>query len=379
MNLVYVALYNGNEKSGAVQKIIAQVKELNLLGINAKIVFLTKEGSQEFYGENVEFLLSNTPPYRNVLKKIMGNFELCKTIQGIIDESGDETVIYHRSLFLSPTFAKLLAKPRKCKFVFEEQGVLSSERNSFIYSFLEKPILSAIVRNVDGYVAVSSGIREHIERVAKNRVTPSVVIPNGFKVGSVKMRMQPNYDGRMIHVLSLSSINRWHGLDRFLKGLKNSDDKNIRLHIVGPEEKARELLRKFYPESKSEVEIHGFLSGMQLDSLFDLCHVALGSLAIHRAGAGAPLKSREYCARGIPFVDSAEDDDFDDQLFFRKKIKSSESAIDISFIRDFVNYIYRVDNHCQKIRDFALERLDWSSKAKQLKNFLEYSILHRRS
>ena len=68
--------------------------------------------------------------------------------------------------------------------------------------------------------------------------------------------------------------------------------------------------------------------GKELDELFDLADFAIGSLARHRSHIDKikTLKNREYAARGIPFIYSETDEDFD-RMPYILKAPADESAI----------------------------------------------------
>ncbi len=93
-------------------------------------------------------------------------------------------------------------------------------------------------------------------------------------------------------------------------------------------------------------------------------------LAIHRAGAGSPLKSKEYCARGIPFVDSAEDGDFHPEFLFRLKIDSSDCPLDIHQIIAGLGNPFCLDSdHPFKMREYAKEKLGLEVKDETTRGF----------
>ena len=77
-----------------------------------------------------------------------------------------------------------------------------------------------------------------------------------------------------------------------------------------------------------------------MDDIFNQCSFAVGSLARHRSGVYRlkTLKNREYATRGLPFIYSEEDSDFDGQPYVLK-VPADESPIDIGTIVSFA------DNH----------------------------------
>jgi hypothetical protein len=83
------------------------------------------------------------------------------------------------------------------------------------------------------------------------------------------------------------------------------------------------------------------------------------------------LKSREYCARGIPFIIACGDSDFPPDFPAILKLLPDESPIDMHRVILFASVISRDSDHAQNMRHYARENLDWSVKMKKLKMFLE--------
>ena len=102
---------------------------------------------------------------------------------------------------------------------------------------------------------------------------------------------------------------------------------------------------------------HGQLFGDELTRVFNQCQFAIGSLGRHRSGITVikTLKNREYATRGIPFIYSEQDSDFDHQPYVLKA-SPDESPVDIQQIIDFVEHF---DMAPQDIRS-TVNDLRWS-------------------
>jgi hypothetical protein len=107
------------------------------------------------------------------------------------------------------------------------------------------------------------------------------------------------------------------------------------------------------------VIFHGKLFGEELDKVFNQCVFAIGSLARHRSGIThiKTLKNREYACRGIPFVYSECDSDFDHQPYVLK-VPADESPIDIQKVVDFID---SVSCKPEDIRS-SVEHLSWKNQ-----------------
>jgi hypothetical protein len=122
-----------------------------------------------------------------------------------------------------------------------------------------------------------------------------------------------------------------------------------------------ELIEKYGIQDK--VIFHGQLFGQALDDVFNQCQFAIGSLARHRSGITniKTLKNREYATRGIPFIYSEQDTDFDHQPYVLKT-PADESPINIHQIIDFVDANQFNPEDIRK----SVERLSWKIQMQQV-------------
>lgn len=107
---------------------------------------------------------------------------------------------------------------------------------------------------------------------------------------------------------------------------------------------------------KDRIIFHGTMFGQPLDNLFNQCQFAIGSLARHRSGITIikTLKNREYATRGIPFIYSEQDSDFDYQPYIIKA-PADDSPIDIEHI---INFMAQFDMKPADIRK-TVKHLTW--------------------
>ena len=125
-----------------------------------------------------------------------------------------------------------------------------------------------------------------------------------------------------------------------------------------------------------DVIVHGIVTGEALGDLYNNCHVAVGTLGIHRKGLtqGSTLKSREYFARGIPYIIASPDPDIPNDYPFIYMVPLDDSPVCIDRIIEFAQRACSDIEHPERMRSFALEHLDWSKKMCLLKGFLEQLI-----
>lgn len=206
----------------------------------------------------------------------------------------------------------------------------------------------------------------------------TIRISNGVNFDSIPLHQyQPPHDGT-IHLIGVAEVHLWHGYDRLIRGLGEyfrhaSQPASVYFHIVGGVcTEDMEVGNDYYPSYRSMIEqyglqdrviFHGQLFGDALDQVFNQCCFAIGSLARHRSGITVikTLKNREYATRGIPFIYSEQDSDFDHQPYVLKAT-SDESPI---AIQEILNFIYLHHFNPAAIRR-TVEHLSWKKQMQQV-------------
>ncbi|WP_367210842.1 hypothetical protein [Sphingobacterium sp. R2] len=207
----------------------------------------------------------------------------------------------------------------------------------------------------------------------------TIKISNGIDLDEIPLRIKKARNEEEIHLLGVAEIHFWHGFDRVIRGLGVYYNRNPRCRvyfdIVGNISGAREHNEIFSAIEAAGVQqyvfMHGALWSENLDVMFDQADFAIGSLARHRSGITyiRTLKTREYAARGIPFMYSEIDSDFENKPYILKAAPD-ESPIDIDQI---VSYCLSKDWEPSRIRDDVYE-LSWRN---QMKKVLEHLNLYR--
>jgi len=198
----------------------------------------------------------------------------------------------------------------------------------------------------------------------------TIRISNGVDFDSIPLH-QPSAISRQpseLHLIGVAEVHTWHGFDRLVAGLgEYHGDVDVRFHIVGgvhPNHMARyftPLIEKYQLYDK--VIFHGQLFGEALDEVFNQCQFAIGSLGRHRSGITVikTLKNREYATRGIPFIYSEQDNDFDYQPYIMKA-PADETPIDIQQILDFMEHFTMSPSEIRK----TVEHLTWKIQMQQV-------------
>lgn len=205
----------------------------------------------------------------------------------------------------------------------------------------------------------------------------TIRISNGVDMDSIPLHDYHVPSDGSIHLIGVAEVHYWHGYDRLIAGLgeyyKNtSNPRQVYFHIVGGVWKSEmydsmhapgfaELMDKYGIRDK--VIFHDQLFGEELNQVFNQCCFAIGSLARHRSGITTikTLKNREYATRGIPFIYSEQDSDFDDQPYILKALPD-ETPINIQQILDYVDSHHFVPSEIRK----TVEHLSWKVQMKRV-------------
>lgn len=380
MRFVYFSSIAGTLDSGVSKKIQQQVSELIKLNIDAQIILICGSKVPTTINSYVKFYKSKYLDNSNILNKIRRQFLKRMILNELISFLGENDIVYLRSFdpmfyFVSPNRNKL------CKIVSEHNSIEHLEYKStgnYLNLFLELALGKYALNHIDAIVGVTDEITEFELSRADDSNKPHITIGNGIDVSSFKLRNPISFSGDELQLICVASISRWHALDRLLNGLAlYRGYAKVKLHIVGDGKELKNLqaIAKNHGFD-DKVSFHGFMSGNALDKLFDSCHIAIGSLGIHRKGLRmtSELKIREYTARGIPFICGTIDPDFPYDFPYVHKVPSDESPIDIEDIISFVKSVYLDSDHHIKMRIFAENNLDWSIKMERLKEFCEALI-----
>jgi glycosyltransferase involved in cell wall biosynthesis len=388
MKIRYILIHYDNDENGVLKKALNQTFFLKRIGVDIELILIT---SEKFSFESLNYV-----KIRQINRCNISNFtqrlKRARQIAGIMKkeieslEVGDWLYLrYPYHLLVYPK--NIIKNKRTCKVIFEH-NTKEMEEFKLVYgifsqSFIQELIFSIFLRSQsDAIIGVTDEITHYQLCKYHDPQKPHFTIGNGFDINSVILRLLPNYNGICLHLLCVANVSRWHGIDRLIEGLAAYNGPlKIILHIAG---EGYELphLKQMVTERKliEQVIFHGFKSGNKLDSLFNICHIAIGSLGLHRIGLNesSTLKAREYCARGIPYIIACGDPDFPDDFPYILRVPPDESPIDIESVVHFAQKVCADSDHPKKMRKYAEENLDWSIKMMKLKGFLE-SLIEDRS
>lgn len=379
MKILFLIYHGLSAYSGISKKIQYQVKGLKAMGHDVYLCTYTFDNA----GNKIRIINDNV--IENLGKGYIASLKRRIEFRSIIEfvKHNHIDLVYARSFHNANPFTIHLFKTFKSlgiksvieipTYPYDKEYCQSSLRLKAEILF-DKLFRKELARTTDAIVTFSND--EYIFGQKTIRIS------NGIDFESIRLKSKSNHDINEFHLIGVAEVHYWHGYDRIIEGIgeyyKQEQAIKVYFHIIGgvgnmEMEGTRfapgfnPLIKKYHIENY--IIFHGQKFGEDLDNLFDLCDFAVGSLGRHRSGVAAikTLKNREYAARGIPFIYSETDEDFENLPFVMKASKNNE-AINIQGIFDFFQ---KISLSSQEIRD-SIKNLSWEKQMEKVILSIEF-------
>lgn len=344
MKGLFVVFHGFSAFSGISKKIFAQCEALGRCGVDTELCHLeiAPDGTQRrMAGERV---IRNFG--RGLRAKVLKRLSLGEVTRYVRDE-GIRLVYIRHDLNANPVLILWLRRLQRLGVrtaleipTYPYDGEFSrASWKARARLFADKLFRRRMARYIDRIVTFSD------EETIFGR--PTVRISNGIDFASIPVKRERRDTTREVHLLAVANIHYWHGFDRVIEGLRRyystPRERIVRLRIAGD---SRDALLNDYRRRIAEyglakyVSLIGTRSGAALDAEFAWCDMGIASLGRHRNGITRikTLKNREYAARGIPFVYSEQDADFDDMPYVMKA-PADDTPLDIEALLRFYDAV----------------------------------------
>ena len=361
MKALFLIFHGFNPANGISKKIHYQVNGLKACGVDTRLCYMDETTGRKLRMVDNHVLRD----YGSGLKsKLLKRTEYSSIIEYARKERID--FVYMRSDHNANPFTIHMVRKLKetgIKVVMEiptypyDQEYESLSRRKFL--FIDQCFRKILARQLSGIVTFS----DYPIIFGK----PALQISNGVDFSQIPLKRKINDTNHELHLIGVAEIHYWHGVDRLVRGLANyyqtHPSYKVYFHIIGEffgEREKKEILPVIKQHGLEEyIILHGARHGKELDDLFEQADMAIGSLARHRSGIIhiKTLKNREYAARGLSFIYSEIDSDFENKPYILKA-KADESPIDIYQIIEFYK---RQKLSPEQIRNSILS-LSWKSQ-----------------
>lgn len=369
MKILYLIYHGFSTNSGISKKILFQIKALRDLGheVNVCTYDINTQGERvrmidnniiENYGCGKWAAIKRRYSYHSIYK-----YALLHCIE----------LVYVRSSHNANPFTIHLFKKLKKNGI---KSVMEIPTYPYDNEYIGFPLTTRLGVLIDRFYRnkLAKQINAIITFSNYNKIfgQRTIQISNGIDFDAVSLKKVISKNSSIINLIGVAEVHYWHGYDRLIDGLgkyyQNPTNIIVYFHIIGGVWKSEmynsrhapgfhELITKYHLEKY--IIFHGQKMGEELDDLFDKADFAIGSLARHRSGIDniKTLKNREYAARGIPFIYSETDEDFDEMPYILKA-PADESAIDINKI---IHFYQTVSLSPEEIRN-SIQHLSWKKQ-----------------
>ncbi len=352
---------NVGPESGVERKVRAQCKALNEY-VDCELVILPPVEYTGSLTERIVRRLPYTAAWRRW--KYKGEFD-------------DADFLYIRQVYHDQSFLRYLKQIRKnnprIQLIYEvptypfEPGEKTSFKN---YSFKLKRRKS--LRDV--FAQMDRIVTFYGQKIILG--VPCIALINGYDFSAVELPSRRKREE--IQVISVALTAFWHGYDRFLAGLaqyyENGGRENIVYHYVGTVLPEHE---QYVKENHLEEHVifHGMQSGEALRSLMEQSFLGIDVLGGHRKNypVSSSLKSREYCAYGIPVITSSPIDFLPEDSPYQFVAPFDDSPVNMEEVVRYYHSLYDgkdCNDVAREIRAFAEARCDMKTTMKPVADWL---------
>ena len=160
-----------------------------------------------------------------------------------------------------------------------------------------------------------------------------------------------------------SSNQPWSGLTRLIESIKQDNKHRFELYVTGNIVNKEDYQEDF-------IKLTGRLSNEELINLVNDMDLGVSNLANYLIDFNETtnLKSRDYFARGLPFIQANTMPDIEGTTAqnFYLLLPNDNTIIDMNAVADFAFKMREDKEVSQRMRDFAQQKLDWSVTIKEL-------------
>lgn len=238
-------------------------------------------------------------------------------------------------------------------------------------AYIEKLYAARFLSKMAGIVAVTDEIRQ-IELAKTNNPLPSLTLANGINVDSYPSTGFVPFDGNTLDMVFIASkFEPWQGLEGMLNRLeKYPGHVKVNLHLIGELSQEQITLLKQAKNSNISILPHGTLYNDGLNLLMEKANIAISTLFLSKKNMqeACPLKSREYIARGLPFVYAYKDTDLRGNEYFAKRLDEENYSIEeiIAFTQQLSKNTDSIENDFKQHLNF----ISWKYKLSELEEFI---------
>lgn len=359
---LYMNFFKDDDSIGITKKIKSQIRAMREMGLKVYYTSYVEDGAVVMDNSDSEVYKKKFAFSSSIYQRYDRRFLLIATAREFVEKTNVAFDIgYLRWHTFDKAFLNLLKtlKEKEVVNIIEAHAWTPNRKVTSLISRYQIFMDDLYSKKAKDYVSLVAGISEYDNIWG----IKTVKIDNAIDLDSIKPR-EWNKNDEILRIISVSNEYSYHGYDRLLKGIKHYYDeggsRKIEVHFIGVFlESTRKLTEDL--DLNGLVHFHGKQFGTALDDLYDNSDLGIGALAHHRVGmyAGSSLKTKEYFAKGLPFIYGWKEPAFDETYPYAHRIKLCEEPIDIPEILSFYDGIKDDPNMLINMREFAAEHYVW--------------------
>ena len=397
MSVLYVFTSASSTPGSVQRKVINQIKAMNASGMICKGLFFTTDEVSENPELDIQFVHLNrvSPGYFRSARQraayheaVHDFFETCQMPFDFVyyRYPGAHRLLSNLSKKLGRKlfFEHVTAETNEIRLYRKENPMrfkLSSMLSHFEFYFLplyrEWHFGKRIRRSVMMGICNSNQIADY-ERMLAGGKYKTFIQGDAVDVSQFKLRKVPVLESefRMVFLKGGVTGADFNGLDRVFRGIAAYNGPyRIRFYLYGNNlEAEHEQISALGIEE--QVITGDFIQQAEADLLMDTIHLGIGALAVHRKGISetTTIKTREYCARGLPFISGHSDPDFTgnaEASLFNLELPANDDYLDLHAVIRWYQSLNFNAASAKKMHNFAEMFLSYHVKMVRLKIELE--------
>lgn len=195
----------------------------------------------------------------------------------------------------------------------------------------------------------------------------AIQIDNGIDLN--KYPIKANTKDEEIRLISVTNEHTGHAYYKVINGLSDyyqkGGTKKIKINLVG---EYMDSTKRLIEEDglDQHVVFWGKMYGEKLNEVFNESDIGLGAFSHRSNDSGSCIKTKEYFARGIPFVNGWREPAFDDTYPYVLRFDTKLDKIDFNKIIEFYERLSDLDKVSREMRTFAEENYTWETQMKKV-------------
>lgn len=360
----YIFFYSnhleGDNTIGITQKVHGEISALKKLGYNVTYSAYTSKGAAIFNDKEEKIFELKFKFMNKKLNRILRRNLLIKCCCKFLEINNNFDFAYLRFHFFDREYNKLLKllKISNVYTIIEAHAFPYRiwKKKRFWLTYIIDMLYTPIVRNKIDLVAIMGNEK-------KPWGIKSVQIDNGIDLD--KYPLSESNKSSKIRLISVSNEQEGHAYYKIINGLdryyQEGGTEDIIVNFVGV---YMDSTKKLVNSKKicNRFKFLGKMSGNELNLIFNQSDLGLGAFSHRKNDTGSCIKTKEYFARGIPFINGWNEMAFSSDYPYVLKVDPKEEIVDFFKIVDFYKKVIVDVNKGVKMREFARNHYTWLSQ-----------------